>query len=29
MVKTEIYRIERKMPEDDLKRLIRSLERST
>ena len=29
MVKTEMYRIERKMPEDDLKRLIRSLERST
>ena len=29
MVKTEMYKSERKMPEDDLKRLIRSLERST
>lgn len=29
MVKPEIYRIERKMPEDDLKRLIMSLEGST
>ncbi len=29
MVKTEMYPIERKMAEDDLNRLIRSLERST
>jgi putative transposase len=29
MVKTEIYKIERKMTEDDLTRLIKSLERST
>ena len=29
MVKTEIYPIERKMGNDDLNRLIRSLERST